>query len=396
MLQSAYAESYKLSDSESDFEVTLLKRKITDNLDYCRNFANNFFNEKKAEKKFDEFLRRLTAIRDDIRLAYLVTSAGGLRDEEYLLRAEQSRKKTQAALEQNLSAFEKIESRVKALGEATKTLEESAAESDRTLEGINEAAASAETLKAKMAASFEVVSKYEQQVTDAHSTVNESSAEIATLLAKSQKSAEILASCQEDLDRIQQETNEQLECNRKQQSEIEQTLAAANRVGMAGSFHSRKTELRASLLTWGACFVVTVLAIFGVSFYFLYPYITTGVGALGTPEFLFKLAVVAPLVWLAWMSARQFGYVSKIREDYAFKYATAMAFEGYRKHAHDIDEDLLRSLLNQSLETMALNPIRLYSEKQDHASPLHELGEKVMKKVPDVNLGRKSTAEPSE
>lgn len=386
MIESAYDESYKLAESESEFEVTLLKRRISDNIEYCRNYLNEFKGDRKAEKYFNEFLNRLTLIRDRIRLSYLVVTAGGLRDEEYLLRMEESRKTAEDELNKNLSSISDLSGRLEEISEKLSAVKNASNDANELAEEIKEIYNDIGVTQAKVSASYEVVSKYENQISETHSAVNESSAEISALLGKAEKANSLMVSSQNEVDRIKNELDEQIKKNDMQQEEIENTLAAANRVGMAGSFYTRKTELRTSLLTWGVCFVLTVLGIFLVGFYFIEPYINSDGAELVWSEFILKLAVVSPLVWLAWMSVRQYGYVSKIREDYAFKYATAMAFEGYRKHAMEIDETLLTQLLGQSLEAMRMNPIRLYSEKNDHASPIHEMTDKVLSKVPEIKL----------
>ncbi len=56
-------------------------------------------------------------------------------------------------------------------------------------------------------------------------------------------------------------------------------------------------------------------------------------------EFLNHLPLLGPFIWLGWFSAVQYGYVSRVREDYAFKFAASMAFEGYKKEAREVDEN---------------------------------------------------------
>lgn len=91
-----------------------------------------------------------------------------------------------------------------------------------------------------------------------------------------------------------------------------------------------------------------------------------------------RIGVLSPLVWLGWFAARQFSYLSRISEDYAFKYAASMAYEGFKKATRETDQDLERVLLEFSLFNMAQNPIRLYDGKPDHASPANEMLETVL------------------
>jgi hypothetical protein len=90
------------------------------------------------------------------------------------------------------------------------------------------------------------------------------------------------------------------------------------------------------------------------------------------------------LIWLGWFAARQFSYLSRIREDYAFKYAAAMAYEGHKKATREVDEDLERVLLEFSLFNMSQNPIRIYSEKLEHVTPMHEFTSTILDKLPNM------------
>ncbi|ELH0900455.1 hypothetical protein Q9891_002986, partial [Vibrio cholerae] len=81
---------------------------------------------------------------------------------------------------------------------------------------------------------------------------------------------------------------------------------------------------------------------------------------------------IAPFIWIAWSNSQRNNYLVRIQEDYAFKYASAMAFEGYRKQAQETDESLERLLLKLSIDNMGMNPIRLF-DKPVKSSPLNEI-----------------------
>ena len=70
---------------------------------------------------------------------------------------------------------------------------------------------------------------------------------------------------------------------------------------------------------------------------------------------LYRLPVVAPVVWLAWFAAKQYGYASRLSEDYAYKAASAMAFEGYKRESTD-DATKLK-LLETAINNFGDNPM---------------------------------------
>jgi hypothetical protein len=58
-----------------------------------------------------------------------------------------------------------------------------------------------------------------------------------------------------------------------------------------------------------------------------------------------------------------------------------MAYEGHKKAARDVDEELEQILLEFSLFNMAQNPIRLYGERDIHATPVQEALEQFLSKL---------------
>jgi hypothetical protein len=385
----AHAESYELLDKDDDFEVVLLKRKLAQPLEACRDYLYDSKGGKKEKKHFDEFVRGITEIRDQIRFTYLICNKAGLRTEENI----QSAKEALAELQVSKGQLQQEVAELLSIRDELKAKLESVSEADSEilghLDSSGKANASVNSIHSKSGATFEVITKYEQQIAEAKESAVKNSAEISTIVAKGKKATIELDEAKATLEKINGETKSIQNACTTLNDEISQTLAAANRVGMAGSFHSRKEELRASLMIWGTCFVASIGTILGIGVWLILPYIGPAGLQMSLEDVGLKVVVVAPLVWLAWMSARQYGYTSRIREDYSFKYATAMAFEGYKKHAQEIDKELLQQLMRQAVEAVGQNPIRLYSTKDNHATPLQELADKLIDAV-DARFGAKN------
>ena len=99
-----------------------------------------------------------------------------------------------------------------------------------------------------------------------------------------------------------------------------------------------------------------------------------------------RLALTAPLIWLGWFSAKQYGYTTRLMEDYAYKEASAKSFEGYKREAGEVDPEMLKNLLDTAIKNLGDNPIRIYSGHENHASPLQELLEKSLKNEKAMDL----------
>ncbi len=158
-------------------------------------------------------------------------------------------------------------------------------------------------------------------------------------------------------------------------NKINDLLGDANRTGMAASFTTRKGELVAPMQAWIAVFGASIAGLFYMGVTYLAPILSSGDWA----QLPARLALTAPLVWLGWFAVKQYGYTSRLREDYAYKEASAKSFEGYKREAGELDKAMLNNLMETAIKNLGDNPIRIYSGHDNHASPLQELLEKSLK-----------------
>jgi len=163
---------------------------------------------------------------------------------------------------------------------------------------------------------------------------------------------------------------------------IDGLLADANRTGMAASFTTRKLALVRPMIIWLVIFVLSIIGLLYMGTNSLAPIIATE----DFQQLPFRLMLTAPFVWLGWFAAKQYGYTSRLREDYAYKEASAKCFEGYKREASQVDNDMLKTLLETAIKNLGDNPIRIYNGHENHASPLHELLERSLKDKKLVEL----------
>lgn len=171
---------------------------------------------------------------------------------------------------------------------------------------------------------------------------------------------------------------------------IEKTLAAANRTGLAKAFEERRKALKTPMIIWGGTFVASVIGLFLIGILVILPTLKDVKGTEIYVHLLFELPLTAPLIWLGYFSGSRYSYVEKVREDYAFKEATALSFEGFKTETMGVDKDLLGQLLTISIENFGQNPIRLY-DKKTNISPASDvlnsdlaksITEKIADKIP--------------
>lgn len=151
--------------------------------------------------------------------------------------------------------------------------------------------------------------------------------------------------------------------------QAEELLADANRNTLAGAFKTRRDALKWPLLIWGGVFGFSILVLAIFAYVELVPNKSE---VFDWHSLIMRLPASAPLIWLGWFSAKQYGYSARLKEDYAFKVAAAMSFEGYKREISN-DPELMKKLQESAIGCFAENPLRIYESSTNHASPLHEL-----------------------
>lgn len=159
-------------------------------------------------------------------------------------------------------------------------------------------------------------------------------------------------------------------------------LGDANRTGMAGAFYQRSKDLRVPAFGWVILFGMSIFGLVIIGNHYFKDILNNAT----FEQLALRFALSAPLIWLGWFSAKQYGYTTRLREDYAYKTASAMSFEGYKREAGEIKPEMLESLLDTAIKNFGENPVRIYSIKDNHASPLNEILDKSLKDEKFIDL----------
>jgi hypothetical protein len=149
------------------------------------------------------------------------------------------------------------------------------------------------------------------------------------------------------------------------ESQVADILTSANQKGLAGSFKSRGLELNRRLILWGVVFAVSIV---GLSLFSIHAVGPLFKGSHTFAEVVGRIVLISPLVWLATFSSHQYVYTMRIREDYAFKEAAAMAYVGYRDEMA-IDPKMLELLQKVAVVNFGLNPVTHLFRNVEATSP---------------------------
>ncbi len=153
--------------------------------------------------------------------------------------------------------------------------------------------------------------------------------------------------------------------------EAKERLDAASRAGMATSFSNRAAEYEWPRVGWLFLFLMSLSGVSLIGYYFIIPEIKDKEGLERLYRFITEIPLTLPFIWLAWFSALRFSQLGRLREDYAFKVATALSLDGYIKQANEVSPELKEKLLDIAITNFGENPLRLMTkESAKDAHPL--------------------------
>lgn len=164
------------------------------------------------------------------------------------------------------------------------------------------------------------------------------------------------------------------EKNVTQQALVDSLLPRAASAGLAAAFAVRGKSLEIIKWVWMAAFLTAVALLA----YFAHDILTVNINAANYLNYLLtRVTVAAPLVWIGWFSAIQYGNNVRVQEDYAFKEATSKAFQGYRDHMQHLETvssadagNAMNLLAIETIKILAREPLRIYDQTHDDAAPM--------------------------
>ena len=397
----ALAEKIETKDESQEFEIIVLKRLEAKLHGSLKKFLEEDAGSGREKDKFDDFLDKFSKLYEKTKQVYFIVNKDGLRDDVEI----QNLRSQIEALTAKKAEYEEIILKVEgqALAATARAQEIENALKVTTAGIMSEAAASTTAATAVQTAHADVMIK-SNEIATAHGNVVKWESNIESTSDASQAALNLanglvndlklgieqLVSAATNSEALTAETAKTHDKNQKLIKEIQDTLGDANRKGMAGAYQLQMEKMAATQEQWKKVFLGTLGGFLALSIGIIAWHLLDN--TVTWQSTLSRFAMSAPLVWLAWFAVRQYGFANRVREDYAYKYATAMAYEGYAKAVREAAPDLQKALIEVAIMNMAQNPVRLYSPKDsDHASPLSEMFEKVFGRVKSVKASSSGT-----
>ena len=213
-------------------------------------------------------------------------------------------------------------------------------------------------------------------VVTARKTAEESAALTKGLADKSATVEERIAAYEKRLAELDTQCANQLQ-------RIEHHLPGATSAGLAHDFNERRKTFLTPLKLWQLVFfgsVLTIVVVALTGWWYVFKAETPPTYDELLRLLMSRVPVTGALVWLALHASRESALAKRIEEDYGYKATIASCFMGFQKQMSEVNKDVLANsplakLLDNTLETIAAPPGRIYDKHELTVSPVSELSD---------------------
>lgn len=254
---------------------------------------------------------------------------------------------------------------LKASEETAASIATQATEAQQSSEKIQNILSTIEAQEAKANLQLEAIDTAATQIKESQTSAANLEKQNQTLLAEIQKQAQNL-----------EKLNEKALA---QQKLIEDLLPRATSAGLAHAFNQQRSRFGRSQAGWAFAFLASVITLIIFAWHIKESLPSSG-GNDVWGYLLYRIPLASPMIWLGWFSAIQYGNVLRLKEDYAFKEATSMAFAGYREHMEHLGEisetdgtSALNKLALVTISILGSDPLRLLQGQASDVSPIDKL-----------------------
>jgi hypothetical protein len=165
---------------------------------------------------------------------------------------------------------------------------------------------------------------------------------------------------------------------------VDTFMAAANRAGLARSFDDAAKKQRNAAIAFGVLFIAGLAAMAAMGIHYVFPLVKDSSGWERLANVLSGALLSSPAVWLAWVAALRLSDAVRQMSDYRYKTAAALALDGYKKEANEIDPELQKYLVGIAIKHFGEAPH--LSASNEPATPFEGMLDRVLPKKPKPSL----------
>jgi len=177
---------------------------------------------------------------------------------------------------------------------------------------------------------------------------------------------------------LSEKTNEVEQLRTRAQEVVknaENAWTLANRRGLAKAFDDAAKGYRNATIFYILLFSAAVGTVCWIELDKIIPLLAEG--KLLDTKSLVLILLSGPILWGAWIASREISKSGQMRDEYRYKASVAMALEGYKREAGEVDPALVLKLMEGAVRHFAENPALRVHRANAPATPLHDALERL-------------------
>lgn len=283
-----------------------------------------------------------------------------------------------ARLREVEASKESVETALRAVNDSAKAASQAASNTDSAQKQAEKSSTDAAAVANEISEQHKMANQNAQDTKALLTQAQAAEANLTKVLEHLAKSDEISTGHEQRVEAIKAELQTLI-------ARVEGLLPGATSAGLASSFNKQRARFTSPQKNWFWMFVICIGGLVVVAV----PSFLSAIGWSGHPtdqtwnaawrNFILRLPIVAPIVWLAIYAGRNYMMSLRMEEDYAYKEAISTAFEGYKREMEKItasdgeNPTPITILCTNILTAIAERPGRIYEGKQQDINLLTEL-----------------------
>lgn len=358
----------KLGNANTTIEVSYTKYHLLRLI----NKATRIVNKKResrvlSKQEINTFILSLIRLKKFIKEMYLIEVEGNLRSDEELSALSADISKVKANLEEHIELEEK--------------LKKDKVEFDKLKNSLINLQTSYEEAEGQVSD----IAKWHKKISLLNVEIDKFAETAKNNLTKITTLATTAENAKPKIEQYHKEIEEMIKLFKKQKDDIQEIIEDANRASMAGSFKKQMDDINQKM-RWADCFLIgsliitAAISLWGFNSSLVASTSYGGRIQFDWVQFFAKSAISLPFLIVAWIKSKERAYLFRLREDYGYKYSSAMAFEGYRKQVQEQSPELEEQLLQIAVDNLGSNPTKVF-ERDLKSTPLETIIDGVGKRL---------------
>jgi hypothetical protein len=180
------------------------------------------------------------------------------------------------------------------------------------------------------------------------------------------------------------------------QNEIKSLLPDATSAGLATAYVAESVKFDDAIKVWNGVFIFSIIimcVMYSLLSYYSVSQEKTSLNIM--VSFIIRLPYLLPFIWLGFYAGKRRNESARLKHEYIHKATLAKSYSSYKTQIDELQDDnndLLKQLLESSIETIGYNPSQTLDKNHNDKTPITELIRLTVEKTTELVKNKKESS----